>query len=96
MCINLILAVIIMIKIKIKVFGVFSDYIGDDFFILEFDSNVELTFVKEFIGKNFFFSVNQLKLLESSVFSTENVILSDNYIINDNDIIYLLPPVSGG
>ncbi len=96
MCINLILVVVIVIKIKIKAYGIFGDYIGSDFFILEFNSNVNLIFVKQIIGKKFSFSVNDLKLLESSVFSTENVVLPDSHIINDNDIVYLLPPVSGG
>lgn len=85
-----------MIEIKLKSFGVFSDFIGADFVVLTLETNITLVCLRKIIAEKFKFSENIKNLLDSSVFSNDSDILSDDYILSNKDVIYLLPPVSGG
>jgi len=87
-----------MIKIKIKYFGIFSEYLKEISYLNLKDksrlSDLRIYLImlleKQNIDKNI------LLLLNSAVFSNEDKILLDDYLLIDGDIIYLLPPVSGG
>jgi len=86
-----------MITIKLKFFGVFKDYLNSEIDI-NLDDLSDLSSLKKFISDNLIITdINFLNdVLIRSVFSDGAVILSDNYILKQNDIIYLLPPFSGG
>lgn len=86
-----------MFYIKIKVFGIFNDYFKEEI-IIEFSDKINVNDLKKIIKEQYF--VNNLsflnKVLSRSLFSYNNIILSDNHYLNSGDIVYLLPPFSGG
>lgn len=86
-----------MIKITIKMFGVFQDYFSDDVCVDVLNGTsiflLKKELVEKFRGSSF---VNFEYILDKSVFSNDSNILADDYILMNNDIIYLLPPFSGG
>lgn len=88
-----------MIKIKLKSFGIFGNFFGEDYF-LYLDDNLNLGLLRGIIILKLHesnFNVNNFKdLIRVSIFSNKNEILNDDYILKNNDVIYLLPPVSGG
>lgn len=86
-----------MIMITIKTFGIFQDYFSDEI-VLHLNDNISISDLKiEIINKFKNNSFNNLELLiNKSVFSSENLILNNEYKLINNDIIYLLPPFSGG
>jgi len=86
-----------MLNIKLKFYGIFNDYLNNEIDIT-FNENINLHSFKNYISKNILikdlFFLNTI--LDKSVFSNGIEILSHDYMLKDNDIIYLLPPFSGG
>lgn len=86
-----------MIIVRINMFGIFQEYFSDHVF-LSVPKGATIFFLKKELVIKFSdtsFS-NFSVILDRSVFSNTSIILSDDYILLDNDIIYLLPPFSGG
>ncbi|HIH2763102.1 MAG TPA: MoaD/ThiS family protein [Candidatus Azoamicus sp.] len=86
-----------MIKIKIKFFGVYKEIFGTEI-NMNIKTNSTLTELKKIILENFFDTkiAYLKKTFDKSLFSNDENILTDDYIMKDNDVIYLLPPFSGG
>ena len=86
-----------MLNIKLKFYGIFNDYLNNEIDIT-FNENINLHSFKNYISKNILikdlFFLNTI--LDKSVFSNGIEILSLDYMLKNNDIIYLLPPFSGG
>ncbi|HFL8824144.1 MAG TPA: MoaD/ThiS family protein [Candidatus Azoamicus sp. OHIO1] len=87
-----------MLNIRLRFFGVFSDYFKIDLSI-NLNNGANLNDLRNLISfemqaRNLDF--NFTSLLKSSVFSNEDEILADSYLLKSEDVIYLLPPVSGG
>lgn len=86
-----------MNKIKLKMCGIFKDYLEEEI-IISFEKKKKINYIKLYLIENYF--INELKFLEAvlnkSVFSSNKKILSEDHEIKNNDIIYLLPPFSGG
>lgn len=86
-----------MIDIKIKTFGIFSEILGNEI-NFKIEKELKLKELRAIILKNFFEKkINNLEdTFNKSVFSSEIEILKEDYIIKKNEILYLLPPFSGG
>jgi len=86
-----------MININLKFYGVFNDYLGTNINLI-FEENIKLNMLKEYISKNIL--INDLyflnETLDKSIFSNDTDILELDYTVKQNDVIYLLPPFSGG
>ena len=90
-----------MMKIKLELFGASRDFsITDN---LEFDINKEIKikdFRKEiikYLDKNFDSNENFKKIVDTSVFCSEdNDIINDNYKISKDQRIGIIPPIGGG
>ncbi len=84
-------------KIKIIFFGIFRDYLGFDIDLNISDksniSDLQKKILKQVLKNDLSFLKN---ILMKSIFSDDKNVLSKDYILKENDIIYLLPPFSGG
>ena len=87
-------------KIKLELFGASRDFSNKDY--LEFNINKQLE-IKDFrneiinyLNKNFKGNENFIKIVNSSVFSSNDNIVSDNYKITNNEKIAIIPPIGGG
>ena len=88
-------------KIQIELFGASRDFSDQNF--LEFDLKNNSTIkdirkkIVEYLDKNFRGNENLKKIVNSSVFCSENNnIISDNYKITNNEKIAIIPPIGGG
>lgn len=86
-----------MIKIKIKFFGLFKEIFGPEI-TLDVKENSNLKEIKAQILNDIFENkIDHLKnTFNRSLFSNETEILHDDYILKNNDLLYILPPFSGG
>lgn len=87
-----------MLNVELKFLGVFSEFFGSVMTVKLKDSS-SLVDLKKFIIE--YVRINSIDpnleiLLNSSVFSNEHEILHESYVLKQLDVIYLLPPVSGG
>lgn len=87
-----------MFYIKLKVFGIFKDYLNEEIIIQIINDKTNLFDLKNILSEKYF--INDLyflnNILKKSVFSCQNTILSNDYILKSENIINLLPPFSGG
>ena len=87
-------------KIQIELFGVSREFSNQDF--LEFDIKNDSTIkdirkkLIDYLIKNFNGNENFIKIVNSSVFSSNDNIISDNYKITNNEKIAIIPPIGGG
>lgn len=86
-----------MITIKLKFCGVFKDFFNSEI-DMEFSDIFNIVSFKSYLSKTLVLSEFDFlnDVLDKSSFSDGSVILSDDYILKCGDIIYLLPPFSGG
>ena len=88
-------------KIKLELFGASRDFSDKDH--LEFNIR-EIMKIKDFrkeiisyLNKNFKDNESFVKIVESSVFCSEdNQIINDNFKITKNQKIGIIPPIGGG
>ena len=88
-------------KIKLELFGSSKEFSAKDY--LEFTTKDKITIkylrkkIINYIDKNFKGNENFKKIVDSSVFCSEdNVIINDNYEINKDQKIGIIPPIGGG
>lgn len=86
-----------MIKIKIKFFGIYKEIFGTEINV-DVKKDSTLRDLKNHLLKSFFNEkIDYLKkTFDKSLFSNDEYILTDDYIIKNAEILYLLPPFSGG
>lgn len=86
-----------MISVNINMMGIFQDYFSECL-IIDIPDGTSIFFLKDILINNF--SNNSLNnfnyLIKNSLFSNNSNILSDDYVLSHNEVIYLLPPFSGG
>jgi|TARA_B100000795_G_scaffold148049_1_gene110918 molybdopterin synthase sulfur carrier subunit len=88
-------------KIKLELYGASRDFSNKDY--LEFDIKEKIKiedFKKEiidFLDKNFNGNKNFKRIVETSVFCSEdNNIINNNYKISKDQKIGIIPPIGGG
>src|SRR6056300_439516 len=82
----------LFMKVQIELFGASREFSNQNY--LEFDIENDST-IKD-IRKNFNGNENFIKIVNSSVFSSNDNIISDNYKITNNEKIAIIPPIGGG
>tara|TARA_B100000767_G_scaffold233780_1_gene226282 strand:+ start:221 stop:490 length:270 start_codon:yes stop_codon:yes gene_type:complete len=88
-------------KIKLELFGASRDFSLKDYLEFDIKEKIEIKdFRKEIISyldKNFNGNKNFRKIVETSVFCSEdNNIVNDSYKISKDQIIGIIPPIGGG
>ena len=87
-------------KIKLELFGATRDFSNKNFLEFNIKDQLEIkNFRKEIVNylvKNFKGNENFIKIVNSSVFCSNNNIISDNYKITNNEKIAIIPPIGGG
>lgn len=86
-----------MISITVNMMGIFQDYFSKSF-VVNIPEGTTLNSFKDFLIIKFSneSSCNFSYLITKSVFSNNSNILLDDYVLSNNEVIYLLPPFSGG
>ena len=88
-------------KIKLELFGASRDFSDKDYLEFEVRDKASLEDLRneiiKYLIKNFKGNENFIKVVKSSVFSSENnVIINDNYQITKDQKISIIPPIGGG
>ena len=88
-------------KIKLELFGASRDFSNKDYLEFYVKEQLEIkNFRKEIINylvKNFKDNKNFVKIVESSVFCSEDdKIINDNFKITKDQKIAIIPPIGGG
>lgn len=78
--------------IQILLFGIASDLVGESSIAVEFPENISVLEFKTFFSEKF----PKLKTVSSYAIAINESYAQDDYIIKSNDIIAIIPPVSGG
>ena len=85
-----------MIHVQIKPFGIMREFINNNLTI-PLKPNSKILDLKNELSQLLIETTNiNAELLESIVFANTSEILNKTTILHDNDIIFVLPPVSGG
>ena len=88
-------------KIKLELFGASRDFSNKDYLEFNIKEQLEIKdFKKEiisYLNKEFKGNENFVKIVESSVFCSEdNQIINDSFKIIKNQKIGIIPPIGGG
>ena len=88
-------------KIKVELFGVSREFSKNNLIEFEIKNNSTIKDVRDkminYLDQNFDGNKNYKKIVETSVFCSENNnIVSDNYKITKNEKIAIIPPIGGG
>ena len=90
----------LFMRVQIELFGASREFSNQNY--LEFDIENDST-IKDirknlinYLIKNFKGNENFIKIVNSSVFSSNDNIISDNYKITNNEKIAIIPPIGGG
>ena len=88
-------------KIKLELFGASRDFSSKDYLDFDIKEKIEIKdFRKEiikYLDKNFDSNENFKKIVDTSVFCSEdNDIINDNYKISKDQKIGIIPPIGGG
>ena len=88
-------------KIKVELFGASREFSKDNLIEFEIKNNSTIKNIRDkmiiYLDQNFNGNKDFKKIVENSVFCTENHnIVSDNYKITKNEKIAIIPPIGGG
>ena len=88
-------------KIKVELFGISREFSKNNLIEFEIKNNSTIKDIRNkminYLDQNFDGNKNYKKILETSVFCSENNnIVSDNYKITKNEKIAIIPPIGGG
>ena len=87
-------------KVVIELFGASRDFSDKNSIEFNIKNNSTIKDVREeildYLDLNFKGNKNFIKIVNSSVFCSNNNIISDNYKITNNEKIAIIPPIGGG
>ena len=87
-------------RVIIELFGASRDFSKQNSLELdlEYDSTIRdvRNKILDYLDINFNGNENFIKIVNSSVFSSNDNIISDNYKITNNEKIAIIPPIGGG
>ena len=90
----------LFMKVQIELFGASREFSNQNY--LEFDIENDSTIkdvrnkILNYLDINFKGNKNFIKIVNSSAFSSNDNIISDNYKITNNEKIGIIPPIGGG
>ena len=97
---RIILVIIKLMKVIIELFGASRDLSNQNSIELdlEYDSTIKdvRNKILDYLDINFKGNENFIKIVKSSVFCSNDNIISDNYKITNNEKIGIIPPIGGG
>ena len=79
-------------RIKILLFGITRDIIGDNSIEIELEPNISVMDLQQMLKKKY----SGLNDIESFAVAVNEKYTSGEYTIQENDVIAVIPPVSGG
>ena len=88
-------------KIKVELYGASREFSKNNLIEFEIKNNSTIKDIRNimlnYLDQNFNGNKDYKKIVESSVFCSENSkIISDNYKITKNEKIAIIPPIGGG
>ena len=87
-------------KVIIELFGASRDFSDQNLLELDIENDSTIKDVRNkilnYLDINFKGNENFIKIVNSSVFSSNDNIISDNYKITNNEKIGIIPPIGGG
>ena len=87
-------------KVIIELFGASRDFSDQNLLELDIENDSTIKDVRNkilnYLDINFKGNENFIKIVKSSVFCSNDNIISDNYKITNNEIIGIIPPIGGG
>jgi molybdopterin converting factor subunit 1 len=81
-----------MIKIEMLLFGITTDLLGTSTLEVEIPTESTITFLKA----QLLTSYPQLENLDSYAIAVNEAYASNETILKENDVVAIIPPVSGG
>ena len=95
-----ILIIIKLMKVIIELFGASRDFSDQNLLVLDVANDSTIKDVRNkilnYLNINFKGNENFIKIVNSSVFCSNDNIISDNYKITNNEKIAIIPPIGGG
>ena len=79
-------------KISILFFGITTDLVGENSILYSIPESISITELKELLKSDY----PNLKNINDFAIAVNEEYANDSFIINDNDIVAIIPPVSGG
>lgn len=79
-------------KIKTLFFGIAKDFSGSAELILDIAENMTIREFESLLSQRF----SGLKDIQNFAFAANEIFVERDYRIKENDVLALLPPVSGG
>ena len=88
-------------KVKLELYGASREFSNKDYLEFNFKEKISIKDLRKemisFINKKFKINKNFKKIVETSVFCSEdNNIINDDYKINRDQKIGIIPPIGGG
>ena len=87
-------------KVVIELFGASRDFSDKNSIEFDIKNNSTIKDVREeildYLDLNFKGNKNFIKIVNSSAFCSNDIIISDNYKITNNEKIAIIPPIGGG
>ena len=87
-------------KIQIELFGASREFSDQNYLEFNIENNSTIKDVRkkiiDYLIKDFDGNENFIKIVKSSVFCSNDNIISDNYKITNNEKIGIIPPIGGG
>ncbi|MDC0354263.1 MoaD/ThiS family protein [Candidatus Pelagibacter sp.] len=87
-------------KVIIELFGASRDFSDQNLLVLDVANDSTIKDVRNkilnYLNINFKGNENFIKIVNSSVFCSNDNIISDNYKITNNEKIAIIPPIGGG
>ena len=87
-------------KVIIELFGASRDFSDQNLLELDIENDSTIKDVRNkilnYLDINFKGNENFIKIVKSSVFCSNDNIISDNYKITNNEKIGIIPPIGGG
>lgn len=79
-------------KITLLLFGITTDLLGTSSIKIELDNLCSVADLKSTLTKNY----PQLKKITSYAVAVNEEYAQDNLLLKENDVVAIIPPVSGG
>ena len=97
---RIILVIKKLMRVIIELFGASRDFSKQNSLELDLKYNSTIRDVRnkilDYLDINFKGNENFIKIVKSSVFCSNDNIISDNYKITNNEKIGIIPPIGGG
>ncbi len=81
-----------MLKIKVLLFGITTDLLGESSITVHIESAITIQELKELLLNKY----PQLKHIHSYAIAVNEEYASNETTLKENDIVAIIPPVSGG